>query len=145
MHRLSRCTLGALCYHRVQWYPAIHVRWHPAICARVASCHMRSSGTQPHASNGTLSYALKWHPATRIQWHPAICAQMASSHTQYALAFTDSLIRFCSLLLLCGVSSAACVTGSFPVGTQLARPHSASVLLPKPSLLLCKYLLPTST
>ena len=43
----------------------------------------------------------------------------------YAPVFMDSPIRYWSLLLLCGVSSAACVAGFF-FGMQLARPHSAS-------------------
>ena len=58
VHRLSRCTLSALCYHRIQWHPAIHVRWHPAtrIQRHPAICARRPNGTQPRASNGTQPY-----------------------------------------------------------------------------------------
>ncbi|KAF8549645.1 hypothetical protein OG21DRAFT_1514975 [Imleria badia] len=64
-------------------------------------------------------YRVQWYLAIHESLHP-----MAPSHTQYAPAPTDPLIvRHWSLLLLWGLSSAACVTGSSFLGTQLARPQ----------------------
>ena len=57
--------------------------------------------------------------------HTQSLRPMTPSHTRYALASNDSPIRHWSLLLLWRVSSAAWVTSSFCLGTQLACSHSA--------------------
>ncbi|KAN0091540.1 hypothetical protein V8E55_005106 [Tylopilus felleus] len=85
------------------------------------SFHTRH-GSRPLAPNHTLA-STGFQTICTCHWFRTIRTLPC---LLYAPASTDSLIRHRSLLLLCGVSSAACVAGSFISGAQLARPHSAS-------------------
>ena len=75
----------------------------------VSKPYARVTGFEPYAHSHVYWY-LTIHELLR---------PLVSNCTQYVPASTDSLIRHRSLLL-CRVSSAACVAGSFISGAQLA-------------------------
>ncbi|KAN0086274.1 hypothetical protein V8E55_007408 [Tylopilus felleus] len=132
--RIARSTRFTVCpFTRT----TVHVHWHQTIRSRplVPKPYARVIGIQTIRSRPLVSkpYArvtgFEPYAHSHVYWYLTIhelLRPLVSNCTQYAPASTDSLIRHRSLLLLCGVSSAACVAGSFISGAQLARPHSAS-------------------
>ena len=135
----THASLVSKSYACVHWYPnhTLASTGPQTICTRhwYANHMFASTGFQTICSHPLVfkPYACVtgFEPYTHspVYWYLTIhelLHPLVSNCMQYALASTDSLIRHRSLLLLCGVSSTACIAGSFISGAQLTRPHSAS-------------------